>query len=117
MSQTHHTHVATVGGQPDQVDHATVTGAAELLRALANPARIRIIEALLLDDRCVHQLVDLVGIPQPTVSQHLKVLRAARLVTSTRVGKEQRYELLDHHVGHIVADALAHAAESDPASR
>ena len=87
------------------------TDAAALLKALAHPRRLQIVAELADQDRCVHELVDALGIAQPTVSQHLQVLRAARLVTATRVGKENRYTLADHHVSHIVGDAIAHAAE------
>lgn len=82
------------------------------MRALAHPARLQITIELQHGDHCVHELVDLVGLPQPAVSQHLQVLRSARLVTGRRVGREVRYSLADHHVGHIAKDALAHAAET-----
>jgi ArsR family transcriptional regulator len=86
--------------------------AAMLLKALAHPGRLRIVHELAERDHCVHELVDLLGLAQPTVSQHLAVLRAARLVSSERVGKEQRYRLTDDHVAHIATDAIAHAAET-----
>ncbi len=84
---------------------------AELLRALAHPARLQIAVELDRGDRCVHELVEALGLAQPTVSQHLQVLRAARVVTGLRVGREMRYSLTDHHVGHIALDALLHAGE------
>jgi ArsR family transcriptional regulator, zinc-responsive transcriptional repressor len=107
---------ATAHPRPDGgalVEQAAAEGAAALLKALAHPGRVRIIGELADGDRCVHELVDALEMAQPTVSQHLQVLRSARLVSSTRVGKEQRYTLRDHHVHHIVADALTHAAELD----
>jgi len=85
--------------------------AAALLKALAHPGRLQIVAELTDRDRCVHELVDALGTAQPTVSQHLQVLRAARLVRATRVGKENRYTLADHHVSHIAGDAIAHANE------
>jgi ArsR family transcriptional regulator, zinc-responsive transcriptional repressor len=85
--------------------------AAEMLRALGHPARLQIAIALGDDERCVHELVDLLGLPQPSVSQHLQVLRAARVVTGRRVGREVRYALADHHIAHIAGDALTHAGE------
>ena len=105
------THAGPVLAAPAYVSRHAADSAASLLKALAHPGRIRIIGQLADGDRCVHELVEALGIAQPTVSQHLMVLRAARLVTSTRVGKEQRYSLRDHHVRHIVDDALTHAAE------
>lgn len=90
---------------------AEVQAASELLTALASPVRLSIVA--LLDEhgsRCVHQLVDALGVPQPLVSQHLRVLRSARLVSGSRRHREVDYRLVDGHVAHIVRDALAHAA-------
>ena len=86
--------------------------AAELLRALASPLRIAIV--MRLDDgaQCVHELVDALGVAQPLVSQHLRVLRAANVVTSHRRGREVAYSLTDSHVAHVVRDAVAHSAHS-----
>lgn len=97
--------------QQQSNDPPSYREAAALLKALAHPGRLQIVAELSESDRCVHELVDALGIAQPTVSQHLQVLRAARLVTASRVGKENRYTLTDHHVSHIVGDAIAHASE------
>jgi len=90
-----------------------VQAASELLSALAAPLRMSIVT--LLDEhgsRCVHQLVDALGVPQPLVSQHLRVLRGAGLVTGSRRHREVDYRLVDGHVAHIVRDALAHAGHA-----
>jgi ArsR family transcriptional regulator, zinc-responsive transcriptional repressor len=89
---------------------ADVQAASELLTALASPVRLSIVA--LLDEhgsRCVHQLVDALGVPQPLVSQHLRVLRSAGLVAGARRHREVDYRLVDGHVAHIVQAALAHA--------
>lgn len=94
---------------------STVSGytpAADLLRALASPLRIAIVMRLDGGGQCVHELVDELGAPQPLVSQHLRVLRAAGVVVSHRRGREVAYSLADSHVAHIVRDAVAHAAHS-----
>lgn len=88
--------------------------AGDLLRALAAPIRLAIIDLLTGADRCVHELVDAVGVTQPLVSQHLKTLRAAGLVTTRRRGREVVYQLADEHVVTIVRDTLAHAQEDRP---
>ncbi|ORA20420.1 transcriptional regulator [Mycobacterium arosiense ATCC BAA-1401 = DSM 45069] len=85
--------------------------AGELLRALAAPVRIAIVLQLRESHRCVHELVDALGVPQPLVSQHLKILKAAGVVTGERSGREVLYRLADHHLAHIVVDAVAHASE------
>jgi DNA-binding transcriptional ArsR family regulator len=89
---------------------ADVQAASELLTALASPVRLSIVA--LLDEhgsRCVHQLVDALGVPQPLVSQHLRVLRSAGLVAGARRHREVDYRLVDAHVAHIVRDAIDHA--------
>lgn len=88
-------------------------GAGELLRALAAPVRIAIVLQLRESQRCVHELVDALGAPQPLVSQHLKILKAAGVVAGERCGREVLYRLADHHLAHIVVDAVAHAGEDE----
>ena len=85
--------------------------AGDLLRALAAPIRLAIIDVLSDTERCVHELVDALGAPQPLVSQHLKTLRAAGLVATRRRGREVVYRLADEHVATIARDTLAHARE------
>lgn len=93
-------------------DPAALEAAGALLRALASPVRMRLVLHLARGPRCVHDLVDAVQLPQPLVSQHLRVLRISRLVRAERTGREIVYSLVDAHVAHVVADAVAHARES-----
>lgn len=86
-------------------------GAGELLRALAAPLRLAIVTELAAGSRCVHELVDAVGAAQPLVSQHLRVLKGAGVVSARRRGREITYTLTDEHIAHIVADAVSHARE------
>jgi ArsR family transcriptional regulator, zinc-responsive transcriptional repressor len=90
---------------------ASYEAAGELLRALAAPVRIAIVTELGAGPRCVHELVEATGAPQPLVSQHLRVLRGAGVVRGERRGREIAYSLTDEHIGHIVADAISHARE------
>jgi ArsR family transcriptional regulator, zinc-responsive transcriptional repressor len=85
--------------------------AGELLRALASPVRLGIVRELSGGARRVHELVEALGVSQPLVSQHLRVLRASRIVTTRREAREIEYSLLDEHVAHIVLDAIRHAQE------
>lgn len=88
-----------------------VSAAGELLRALSAPLRIAIVLQLREGPRCVHELVDALGVTQPLVSQHLKVLKSSGVVSSHRQGREMRYELLDEHLLSIVEAAVDHAGE------
>lgn len=85
--------------------------AVELLKALAAPVRLAVVEQLATGPRCVHELVENLGVAQPLVSQHLRVLRAAGLVRGGRRGREVEYTLADEHVTHVVLDLLRHAEE------
>jgi len=85
----------------------------ELFRALSSPVRIALVTLLTDGEMCVHELVDALGLPQPLVSQHLRILRDADLVSRTRRGREVAYVLSDDHVAHIVADARSHTGEAD----
>lgn len=89
-------------------------GAGDILRALAAPVRIAIVLHLQQSERCVHELVDALGVPQPLVSQHLRILKAAGVVAGERSGREVLYRLVDEHLAHIVLDAVAHAGEETP---
>jgi DNA-binding transcriptional ArsR family regulator len=55
--------------------------------------------------------VTALGVSQPLVSQHLRVLRTSRIVTARRQARETRYTLTDDHVAHIVLDAIRHVQE------
>lgn len=92
-------------------DEATLDRTIALFKALSHPLRLQIVQTLSEGGRAVHELVDELEVSQPLVSQHLAVLRAARLVASDRDGREVVYSLLDDHVSHIVGDAVHHVAE------
>jgi DNA-binding transcriptional ArsR family regulator len=68
--------------------------AATSFEVLAEPTRRRIVELLLERSRPVGELVDLLGISQPGVSKHLRVLREAGLVR-VRVDAQRRWYGLD----------------------
>jgi ArsR family transcriptional regulator, zinc-responsive transcriptional repressor len=102
-------------GFPAPPPREILDAAGELLRALAAPVRIAIVLQLRESQRCVHELVDALGVPQPLVSQHLKILKAAGVVTGERSGREVLYRLADHHLAHIVMAAVAHAGEEQRA--
>jgi ArsR family transcriptional regulator len=85
--------------------------AAELLRAFAHPLRLAIVLEVRNGPRCVHELVETLDAGQPLVSQHLRVLRQAGVLTGERRGREIAYSIADDHVVHIALDAIEHASE------
>jgi len=64
-----------------------------LFSAFADPTRIRILNVLAAGELCVCDILDILGLPQPTVSRHLAVLRNVALVEVTRDWKYAYYRL------------------------
>jgi ArsR family transcriptional regulator len=63
---------------------AAPTAPLPVLKALAEPLRWRIVQALAREDLCVCHLTEDLGAPQPLISHHLRVLRRAGIVDSER---------------------------------
>lgn len=80
-----------------------------LFRSLGSPLRVGIVVLLHERARSVNELVDALGVSQPLVSQHLRVLRSAGVANGTRQGREMIYELTNSAVSVLVADAGLHA--------
>ncbi|MFN8598069.1 MAG: metalloregulator ArsR/SmtB family transcription factor [Anaerolineae bacterium] len=68
---------------------------ANLCSALADPTRLLMLYALGEESHNVTELSNELGIPQPTASRHLKVLRERGLVNANRQGVSIQYELAD----------------------
>ncbi len=63
-----------------------------VLKALANPARLAILEFISKQDSCIcNDIVDEIGLAQPTISQHLKELKNINLIKGTIEGKKVCY--------------------------
>jgi DNA-binding transcriptional ArsR family regulator len=73
---------------------------------LAEPTRRRIVDELCASERSVGDLVDALGVSQPTVSKHLKVLRDGGLV-SCRTAAQQRIYRIEPHAFRALDDWLA----------
>ena len=66
---------------------------AEVVKALAHPTRLFLMDELSRGERCVCELTELVGADMSTVSKHLAVLRAAGLVANERRGAQVFYSV------------------------
>lgn len=75
---------------------------ARFFRALAHPARIRILEILTRGGRTVQELQAALTLEQPIVSQQLAVLRNQGIVTTHKEGLSVRYTLRDPLVGELL---------------
>jgi len=84
---------------------------ARYFRVLGDPTRLRIVEALLTEERTVSELVDLVGAPQGRISNHLACLKWCRVVEGERRGRQVIYRLSDPRVRQLLELARSLAAE------
>ena len=66
---------------------------AKIGKGIGNENRYRILEALMKGPRTVGEIAKRVDLPQPAVSQHLKVLKSANLVEDARQGQEVLYSV------------------------
>lgn len=66
-----------------------------VLKAAADPARVRILKLLGGRELCVYQLMELLALSQSTISGHLSLLKKAGLVNDRRDGRWVHYSLCD----------------------
>ena len=85
---------------------------AEIFKVLSDPTRLKIVQALEIDELCVCDIASLMKLSQPSVSHHLKTLRQTGIVKYRRSGKMAIYSLKDSHVSALLAVARDHANES-----
>ena len=78
---------------------------ADLFRALAHPARIRVLEVLADGERSVGELQPLVGIEASHLSQQRGVLRRAGLVSTRKAGSSVFYAIRDPELVQVLASA------------
>ena len=72
---------------------AAQTETREMLKALAEPLRLQIIESLSTGEKCVCDLIEEIGLAQSKISFHLKVLKEAGLITDRQSGRWVYYKL------------------------
>ena len=77
----------------DRQMYARYKAQARVLKALAHPSRLFVVEELSRGERCVCELAELVGAEMPTVSRHLALLREAGIVEDEKRGVQVFYRL------------------------
>lgn len=76
---------------------------AKLFRALGDPTRLRILEAVMDLEKNVSELVDITGAPQGRVSTHLACLRWCGYVRTRQEGRQVFYRVADRRVPGLIA--------------
>jgi Predicted transcriptional regulators len=84
----------------------------EIYKIMGDPTRLKIINALTVNEMCVCDLACLLGMEQSAVSHHLRLLRGMRIVKFRKDGKCAYYELDDEHVLTLFNEGLKHITES-----
>jgi len=84
------------------LDKASLESAAECLRTIAHPCRLRMIEVLLKEERSVGELSDACGIPSHMASEHLRILKDRGLLKSRRQGRKVFYGVTEPMLANII---------------
>ncbi|NLO21290.1 MAG: winged helix-turn-helix transcriptional regulator [Syntrophomonadaceae bacterium] len=88
-----------------------------MFKALGEPTRLKILKLLAVKDLCVCDLEEIMQASQPRISQHLKVLKQARLVNERREGQRRvcslNRSLLNHNINEFL-NYLEEPLENNP---
>lgn len=84
---------------------------AETFRTLGDPTRVKILQALTVEELCVCDLAKLLGVSESATSHQLRVLRSNKIVRFRKEGKMAYYSLDDEHIDTLMREALRHVRE------
>lgn len=79
------------------LDDSSLYEMGEFFKVFGDNSRLKILNALLISEMCVCDISVLLGMNQPAISHHLKVLRQAKLIKSRREGSIVYYSLADEN--------------------
>jgi DNA-binding transcriptional ArsR family regulator len=74
---------------------------ARIFNALADPTRLEILEFLRTSEKCVCEIIPHVGLIQPVVSRHLKILKDCGLVRDRKDGTKRMYSITEPKIFQI----------------
>lgn len=90
------------------IDDQAASQVADWFKAFSDPTRVKLIDALLQRELCVHDLTVLLGMGQSAISHQLRYLRNLRIVKRRKEGKTVYYSLDDTHIEQIFVQTLQH---------
>ena len=85
-----------------KIDMEKLEFAAEVFKGFGNPVRLKIIDALADRKFRVMELSEILGYPEPIISQQLKILKSVGVVKKVRDERSQRYALSNHHFTNMI---------------
>ncbi len=80
--------------------------AAAVFTHLSDSTRVRLLSMLAASDMCVCEMADLLGMSQPAVSHHLRVLRQCDVIRFRKSGQRAMYYISDNEIGDMVKRLL-----------
>ena len=93
-------------------DEDMLYDAAELFKVFGDSTRTRILSALFVEELCVCDIAEILGMTKSAVSHQLRTLRQTKIVKARRSGKEIFYSLDDEHISRIYKMAMEHLGEN-----
>ena len=75
---------------------------AKIFNALSDSTRLEILEFLRTNERCVCEIIPHVGLIQPVVSRHLKILKDCGLVKDRKEGNKRLYSITNRRIFEII---------------
>ena len=84
---------------------------ADMFKALSDPTRLRIVQALALEELCVCDLAALINVSISAISHQLRMLRNLKIVKFRKSGKMVFYSLDDDHVQKLITLTREHVTE------
>jgi len=85
---------------------------AKIFNALSGPARLEILEFLREGEKCVCEIVPHVGMIQPLVSRHLKILKDCGLVKGRKEGNRRLYSVTDPKIFNVIDSVTINLADA-----
>jgi len=74
----------------------------DILKSLAHPARLQIVIGLIKNECNVNEIKEKLGLPQSTISQHLKILKNSKIIKGRREGTNVCYKVINKYVMDII---------------
>jgi ArsR family transcriptional regulator len=84
----------------------------KIFNALADPARLEIIEFLRDEEKCVCEIIPHLGLIQPVVSRHLKILKDSGIVRDRKEGNKRFYSLTNPKICKVIDAVTPELASS-----
>lgn len=85
------------------MDKTLLENMADIFKALSHPLRVQIVYGLMQNGECnVNKMCEALKVHQPTISQHLNILKYAGIIEGYRKGKQVCYKVVSKHAKIII---------------